>query len=181
VILGMSVPTFTTLHVVLSLIGIASGVVVLLRPTSSTKASSLNTLFLVTTIAASVTGFFFMLIVLRFRLGHTLGVVSLVALAPTVFALYRHRLAGPWRAIFVAGATVALYLNAFIAVRQAFGKIGFLRTLPQAEVASPLLLAHLLVLAICVWLGIHAYARLQPGGAPRRARPRHLRVADRWN
>ena len=180
-ILGLSIPTFTTLHVVLSLVGIASGVLVLLRPSASTKASSLNALFLATTIAASVTGLLFMVVVLRFRLGHQLSVISLVVLAPAVLALYRHRLAGPWRAIFVAGATVALYVNAFIGVRQAFAKIDFLRTLPATEFASPLLLAHLLVLAICLWLGFHAFAALQPGGGPRRARPRPLRVADRWN
>lgn len=180
-IFGMSPSTFTTLHVVLSLIGIASGVLVLLRPSAATKTSSLNTLFLATTIAANVTGLLFMVAFPRFRLGHTLGVVSLVVLVPTVLALYRHWLAGPWRGIFVAGATIALYLNAFIGVMQAFGKIAFLRALPPTAFASPLLLAHLLMLAICVWLGVHAFASLQPGVTkPRRVRPRPLRVADRW-
>ena len=179
-IFGLSVPTFTTLHVVLSLVGIASGVLVLLRPSASTKASSLNALFLATTIAASVTGLLFMVAFPRFRLGHMLGVVSLIVLVPTALALYRYRLAGAWRAMFVAGATIAFYLNAFIGVMQAFGKIGFLGTLPPTSFASPLLLAHLLVLAICLWLGFHAYAHLQPGGVPQRARPRPLRIADRW-
>ncbi len=180
-IFGMSSSTFTTLHVALSLLGIASGILVLLRPSASTKASSLNTLFLATTLVASVTGLLFLVAFPRFRLGHTLGVVSLLVLAPTLLALYRHRLVGPWRGIFVAGATVALYLNAFISVMQAFAKIGFLRALPPTALASPLLLAHLLVLAICVWLGVHAFAALQPGVTkPRRARPRPLRVVDRW-
>jgi hypothetical protein len=96
-ILGMSISTFTAVHVVLSLVGIASGVLVLLRPRASTKVSSLTALFLTTTIAASVTGFLFLFIAVRFGLGHALGVVSLVVLAPTVLALYRHRLAGAWR------------------------------------------------------------------------------------
>jgi hypothetical protein len=181
VILGLSIPTFTMLHVVVSLVGIASGVLVLLRPSASTKASSLNTLFLATTIAASVTGLMYMFVVLRFRLGHQLSVVSLAVLAPAVLALYRYRLTGAWRAVFVAGSTIALYLNGFIAVRQAFAKIDFLRMLPPTEFASPILLAHLLVLSICLWLGFHAYAALQPGAKPRRARPRPLRVADRWS
>ena len=179
-IFGLSLSTFTTVHVVLSLIGIASGVLVLLRPSASTKASSLNTLFLATTIAASITGLLFIVAFPRFRLGHTLGVVSLAVLVPTMLALYRRRLAGLWRGVFVAGASGALYLNAFIAVMQAFGKIDFLRALPPTALASPLLLAQLLLVATCVWLGFHAYTRLELRSAPHRARPWRLRVADRW-
>jgi hypothetical protein len=180
-IFGMSISTFTTIHVVLSLIGIASGILALLLPGGSRKAAGLTALFLSTTIAASVTGLLFFVEFPRFRLGHALGVTSLAVLAPTMLALYRYRLAGAWRPIYVIGATVALYLNAFIGVMQAFAKIGYLRDLPPTAFASPLLLAHLLLPAICLWLGIHALASLQSGGAaPRRARTRPLRVVDRW-
>ena len=103
---------------------------------------------------------------------------------PTLLALCRHRLAGPWRGTYVAGAATLLYLNAFIAVMQAFAKIGFLRALPATSIGSPSFLAHLLVLAISVWLAFHAFAHLQPGqSATRQARPRRtkpLRIADRW-
>jgi hypothetical protein len=178
----MSLSTFTVVHVVLSLVGIASGVLVLLRPSASPKAWGLATLFLVTTLAASITGLLYLLAFPRFRMGHGIGIASLVVFVPTVLALWRHRLAGPWRGIWVTGAATLLYLNAFIAVMQAFGKIGFLRALPATSIGSPLFIAHLLVLAISVWLAIHAYTWLQPGGAPRRVRrPRPLRVADRWN
>ena len=180
-ILGMSLSTYTVVHVVLSLLGIASGVLVLLRPSTSPKAWGLTTLFLATTLAASVTGLLYLLPFPRFRLGHGIGVASLLVFVPTLLALYRHRLAGPWRGVYVAGAATLLYLNAFISVMQAFAKIGFLRALPAATLGSPLFLAHLLVLATCVWLAIHAFAHLQPGGPPRRIRPRPLRVADRWN
>lgn len=177
----MSLATFTVVHVVLSLVGIASGVLVLLRPSAAPKAWGLTTLFLVTTLAASVTGLLYLLAFPRIRLGHGLGIASLLVFVPTVLALYRHRLAGPWRGIWVTGAATVLYLNAFIAVMQAFAKVDFLRALPATTIGSPLFLAHLLVLAIAVWLAIHAYTSLQPGGAPRRRRPRPLRVADRWN
>lgn len=183
----MSLSTFTTLHVVISLIGIASGVIVLLRRCRKPTVWGLTTLFLVTTLAASVTGLLYLVSFPRFRLGHGIGVASLVVFAPTVLALWRHRLAsapshGVWRGIWVTGAATLLYLNAFIAVLQAFGKIGFLRTLPATSIGSPLFIAHLLVLAISVWLAIHAFTGLRPGGAPRRIRrPRPLRVADRWN
>ena len=177
----MSLSTFTVVHVVLSLVGIASGVLVLRRPSASPKAWGLTTLFLATTLATSVTGLLYLLEFPRFRLGHGIGVASLLVFVPTLLALWRHRLVGPWRGIYVTGAATLLYLNAFIAVMQAFAKIGFLRALPATSLGSPLFLAHLLVLAISVWLAIHAFAYLQPGGASRRIRARALRVADRWN
>lgn len=181
-IFGMSLSTFTVVHVVLSLVGIASGVLVLLRPSASPKAWGLTTLFLVTTIAASVTGLLYLLLFPRFGMGHGLAIASLAIFVPTLMALWRHRPAGPWRGIWVAGAATLLYLNAVIAVMQAFGKIGFLRALPSTSIGSPLFISHLLVLAISVWLAIHAFTALQPGGAPRRVRrPRPLRVADRWH
>ncbi|MPZ35316.1 MAG: hypothetical protein GEV13_30805 [Rhodospirillales bacterium] len=177
----MSLSTFTVVHVVLSLLGIASGVLVLLRPSASPKAWGLTTLFLAATLATSVTGLLYLLPFPRLRLGHGIAVASLLVFVPTLLALWHHRLAGPWRATYVAGVATLLYLNAFIAVMQAFAKIGFLRALPATTIGSPLFLAHLLVLAICVWLAIHAFTSLQAGGAPRRSRPRPLRVADRWN
>ncbi len=176
----MSLSTFTVVHVVLSLVGIASGVLVLAHPSASPKAWGPTTLFLVTTLAASVTGLLYLLLFPRFGTGHGIGVASLLVFVPTLLALWRHRLAGAWRATWVTGAATLLYLNAFIAVMQAFTKIGLLRALPATSIGSPPLIAHLLVLAISVWLAIHAFTTLQPGGAPRRAR-RPLRVADRWN
>jgi hypothetical protein len=184
VIFGMSLSTFTVVHVVLGLLGIATGVLVLLRPSASPKAWGLTTLFLATTFAASVTGLLYLLPFPRIRLGHWLGVASLLLFVPTLLALWRHRLAGPWRVTYVAGAATLLYLNAFIAVMQAFAKIGFLRPLPSTTLGSPPFLAHLLVLAICVWLAIHAFTSLQASQSnTSRARPRRtkpLRIADRW-
>lgn len=179
-IFGMSLPTYTVVHVVLSLLGIASGLVVLLRPSASPKAWGLTMLFLVTTLASSVTGLLYLTAFPRFGMGHGIGVASLLIGGPTLLALYRHRLAGSWGRAYVAGATSLLYLNAFIGVWQAFGKIDFLAALPATTLGSPLLLAHLLLIAACLWLGMHALASL--GGRPHRRRSqRPLRVADRWN
>jgi hypothetical protein len=181
-ILGLSLSTYTVVHVVLSLLGIASGVLVLLRPSASPKAWGLTTLFLATTLAASVTGLLFLLAFPRFGMGHGISIASLLILVPTLLALYRHRLAGSWRGTYVAGATSLLYFNAFIGLWQAFAKIASLAALPATRFGSPLLLAHLLLIAICLWLGMHALASL--GAGPRRPkpqRPRPLRVVDRWN
>jgi len=177
----MSLSTFTVVHVVLSLVGIASGVLVLLRPSASPKAWGLTTLFLVTTLAASVTGLLYLLAFPRFGMGHAIGIASLVVFVPTLLALYRHRLAGNWRQVWVAGAATLLYLNAFIAVVQAFSKSGYLRTLPATTLVSPPLLAHFLLVFVCLWLALHAINALRPDNADANGRRvKHLYVVDRW-
>jgi hypothetical protein len=177
--IGMSLSTYTAVHVVLSLVGIAAGVLVLLRRPTSPKAWSLTTLFLATTLAGNVTGLLYLLAFPRFGMGHGIGIASLIVFIPTLLGLRRRQRGGPWHRTYVAGATTLLYLNAFIAVMQAFAKIGFLHTLPSTGVASPLLLAHLLLLAICLWLGLHALDTTPRRVKPRRPKP--LRIADRWN
>ncbi|WP_421999716.1 hypothetical protein [Reyranella sp.] len=177
---GLSLPTFTALHVALSLVAIAAGVIALLRPAMPARASSVATLFLATTLATTLTGLLFALPFPRFGLGHGIGIVSLVVLPPTALALHRHRASGNWRRTYVGGATLLLYLNAFIGVRQAFAKIGFLRDLPATPGGSPLLLAHLLLVMVCLWLALHAAARLQSVAPKPRRRARPLYVVDRW-
>jgi hypothetical protein len=158
---GMSSSTFTAAHVALSLIGIASGVFVLVGMLHARRTAGLTAVFLLSTLATSVTGFLFASA--RLGPGHAIGAVSLVVLAPTLLALYRYRLAGPWRWIYVAGATTALYLNVVIGVWQAFGKIAVLRPLAPSLAAPPLVGTQLAVLAIFVILGVLAVKRFQPG------------------
>jgi hypothetical protein len=124
-ILGMSTSTFTLVHVILSLIGIFTGLVVLFAMFGSKTASGWTALFLATTVLTSVTGFFFP----RDQLlpSHIVGIISLVVLAVAIFAFYVRHLAGPWRWIYVAGAVLALYLNVFVGVVQAFQKAAFLK------------------------------------------------------
>ena len=55
----MSLYAFTALHVAISLIGIASGFVVLFGMIAANKHPGVTSLFLVTTILTSVTGFMF--------------------------------------------------------------------------------------------------------------------------
>ena len=164
-ILGLSLSTFTALHVFPSLIGIASGVVVLMDTLRSRQAAGITAAFLMTTLAASVTGFMFPST--RLGPGHVVGAVSLAVMAPTLLALYRFRLAGPWRWIYAVGVATALYLNVVIGVLQAFGRIAFLRPLAPSLSAPPLLAAQLAVLAIFVTLGVLTVKRFAapPGGA----------------
>jgi hypothetical protein len=159
-ILGMSTEAFTLLHVVISLIAIASGVVVTIGMWRAQKLQGWSAVFLATTIATSVTGFLFHS--KSFGAPHVVGVISLVILAVALIALYGYRLAGAWRWIYVAGALAAFYLNVFVAVVQAFQKLPFLRALAPKGSEPPFALTQLLVLAGFIALGVVAARRFHP-------------------
>jgi hypothetical protein len=57
--LGMSLSTFTTVHVIISLVGIGSGLIVIFGMLSARRLNGWTALFLVTTVLTSVTGFGF--------------------------------------------------------------------------------------------------------------------------
>ena len=103
-ILGMTF--FTAVHVLLSLIGILSGLVVLVGLCTANPMNAWTLLFLISTLATSVTGFFFPFHGFTPALG--LGIVSTVILATAISARYRFHLAGAWRWVFVVGAVAAL-------------------------------------------------------------------------
>src|ERR1700738_4414391 len=107
----MILSAFTLFHVVLSLVGIGSGIVVLYGLLASKRFDGWTTLFLATTVATSVTGFLFP--VNQFLPSHGVGIVSLIVLAIAILARHRFRLAGGWRRTYAITAVIALYLNVF--------------------------------------------------------------------
>jgi hypothetical protein len=159
-ILGMSTATFTTLHLILSLIGIVSGIIALFGMLGARRPDGWTALFLATTVLTSVTGFFFP----RDHLlpSHIVGIISLVVLAVAMLALYIYHLAGAWRWIYVVSAVAALYFNLFVGVVQAFQKLPFLQPLAPTQSEPPFLAAQLVVLAIVIVLGILAVLRFRP-------------------
>src|ERR1700739_812722 len=66
---------------------------------------------------------------------------SFVVLALAILARYAFHLAGPWRKTFVVCAVLALYLNCFVAVVQAFLKGPALIALAPTQQEPPLLVA----------------------------------------
>jgi hypothetical protein len=159
-ILGMSLATFTAVHVVISLIGIAAGLVVVVGMLSASGLPGWTALFLATTVLTSVTGFFFP--AAQVLPSHVVGAISLVVLTITLVALYLKRLAGSWRWIYVAGAVLAVYLNAFVGVVQAFLKVPALNRLAPTQSEPPFLVAQLTVVALFVVLGIRAAMKFHP-------------------
>jgi hypothetical protein len=159
-ILGMSLSSFTFVHTALSLVGIFAGLIVLFGLFSSKRLEGWTAVFLFTTVLTSVTGFFFP--VDRILPSHVVGVISLVVLAVTLAALYLYRLAGRWRGLYVATAVFALYLNVFVGVVQAFGKVPFLKALAPTQKDLPFIVAQGVVLLIFVYLGIKAVRFFHP-------------------
>ncbi len=90
---------FTLIHVAISLAGILSGFVVLLGLLAAKRLDGWTALFLATTAATSVTGFFFPFHGVTPAI--VVGVISLVVLAVAAFARYARNLAGAWRKTYV--------------------------------------------------------------------------------
>ena len=158
--LGLSLSAFTTLHVVLSLIGLLSGVVVVFGMLAGQRLPTWTALFLATTILTSVTGFMFPFS--RLLPSHMVGIISLLVLAIAVPAYYGFRLAGPWRWVYVVTAVIALYLNAFVAVVQAFQKLPVLAPLAPTQSEPPFVAAQLALLVIATLLVALAVRAFHP-------------------
>src|SRR5277367_5619406 len=134
--LGLSLHAVTILHVVISLIGIVSGLVVLFGLFKSQLMPGMTAIFLLTTILTNATGFMFPFE--KLLPSHIIAILSLVLLAIACIALYAMKLAGAWRWIYVVTAMVSLYLNIFVLVIQSFLKIPFLHALaPSVPPSEP--------------------------------------------
>ena len=164
-VLGMRLPTFTLLHVAISLIGIVSGLVVMFGLLSADRRPGWTALFLLTTILTSVTGFGFPFT--KLLPSHVVGIISLVLLAIAVVALYVGHLSGAWRWIYVVTAMTSLYLNIFVLVIQGFLKVGPLHALAPSIPPSepPFAVVQGVVLVAFLILTIGAVRRFRPVAA----------------
>jgi len=116
-ILGMSLSTFVTAHVIISLIGIVAGIIVMFGLLGSNRMPGLTAIFLLFTILTSATGFLIPPLLTETLLpSHMIGILSLVLLAIACIALYGMELSGAWRWIYVVTAMISLYLNVFVLV-----------------------------------------------------------------
>jgi hypothetical protein len=157
--LGLSLAAFTELHVVISLIGIAGGLVFFGALIGGRWLSLWNGIFLVFTILTSATGFLFP----PKPIGppFIFGVVSLVLLAIALLALHVGKAAGGWRKLYVAAALIAQWLNMVVLVVQSYQKIPALHALAPLG-NEPAVLATQAVVALLVlytaWKTVRARA-----------------------
>jgi hypothetical protein len=159
-VLGMSLSTYTFLHVLISLIGIGSGLVVMYGLLIGKRLDGITAIFLVTTVLTSVTGFGFP--VEHLLPSHIVGIISLVVLAVAIPARYLFHLSGVWRPVFVIGSALALYFNVFVLVVQAFEKVPALKAMAPTQKEPPFLIAQLAVLLVFSILTIFATLRFHP-------------------
>ena len=100
---------YTIIHVLISLVGIFTGLIVLFGMLAGNRLDGWTKWLLMTTVATSVTGFFFPFH--GFTPAIALGIMSLILLAVAIFARYSRQLAGHWRWIYVVGAGLFQHLR----------------------------------------------------------------------
>jgi len=159
-ILGLTLVQFTFLHVFLSLVGIGAGIFIIFGLLTSRRLSILTTLFLITTVATSLTGFLFPFN--GITPGIILGILSLIVLILAIFALYVRKLAGGWRATYVVSVCVAFYFNFFVLVAQGFAKVPALHSIAPTQAAPGFLITQLAVLLIFILLTVRAVKKFHP-------------------
>lgn len=166
-IIGLSIHSFTIVHVAITLVAIVSGLVVLVGMLGAHGLPALTALFLITTVLTSVTGFMFPLS--GFTPAVATGVISIVALAIALVALYVKRLSGSWRWIYVTSALAALYFNVFVLIVQSFEKLQALHALAPTQTGLPFLVAQGVTLMAFLVLGTMAVMRFRPAPQARMA------------
>lgn len=159
-VLGMSLPMFTLVHIAISVVAIALGFVVLGGLLKSDRMPSATAWFLILTIATSVTGFFFPFTTLL--PSHITGILSLVLLAIAVYALYVKKLSGIWRGAYVVTALLALWFNVFVFIVQSFIRFPALQTLAPKQAEPPFLVTQGLTLAVFVIVIFFALKKFRP-------------------
>jgi hypothetical protein len=149
----------TVVHVVISLVGIATGLVVTYGFLTAKRLDAWAGVFLATTVLTSVTGFLFP--IERFTPGLALGILSLLVLGVAVVARYALHLTGVWRPVYVVSSVIALYFNFFVLVAQLFQKVPALNALAPTQSEPPFLVAQVIVLALFVTIAIGGAIRFR--------------------
>jgi hypothetical protein len=164
-VLGMSLQTFTLVHVIISLIAIAAGLIVMFGLLSSNSMPGLTAIFLLFTILTNATGFLFPF--KELLPSYIIAGISLVLLVIACLALYGMKLSGAWRPVYVVTAMISLYFNVFVLIIQSFLKIPALAALapavPPAPPSGPVFAAvQGIVLVFFVVVTIGAWRRFKP-------------------
>jgi hypothetical protein len=159
----MILQIYTIVHVLISLVGIFTGLIVLFGMLAGNRLDGWTKWFLITTVLTSVTAFFFPFH--GFTPAIALAIMSLFVLSIAIFARCSRQLAGHWRWIYVICAVTALYFNVFVAIVQSFEKIPALHAMAPTQTEPPFKHTQLVVLALFILLGIVAVIRFRLGPA----------------
>jgi hypothetical protein len=132
---------------------------------ASHRLPGTTALFLFTTALTSVTGFLFPIHAFTPALG--VGILACVILVVALFALYKERLAGAWRWIYVITAIVSLYLNVFVLIAQSFMKVSALNALAPTQSEPQFAITQAATLVLFIVIGLIAVANFRPVTAVR--------------
>jgi hypothetical protein len=161
-ILGLSLPVFALLHVIISLVGIFAGLVVVGGFMAGKLLRGWTGLFLATTILTNVTGFFFPLCEAP-AVAHPGRHLARPAAHRPSSRCTASTWKGGWRKTFVILSVATLYFNCFVLVVQLFSKFPLLIATAPTQKEPPFAITHLLVLVIFVWLGRAAVKGFRSG------------------
>jgi hypothetical protein len=150
---------FTLFHVALSPIGILAGFIAVFGLLAYKLLPGWTRWFLVTTLLASITGYFFP--VHRLLPSHIVGLISIISLSVALYALYGKKLAGGWRRTYAITATLSLYLNFFVLIVQLFEKVPALKALAPTQSEPPFKIAQLTPLVVFILLTILSAVRFR--------------------
>jgi hypothetical protein len=153
-ILGLTIPQFTLLHVAISLVAILAGLVALPALARGSILPRVTGVFLWMTLLTSLTGFLFPIASFTPALGF--GIISTLLLAASLWAWYGRKLAGRARTIYAVTATIALWLNLFVLIVQSFLKVPALNALAPNGNEPPFLIAQVVLLIAVLVLGYKA-------------------------
>lgn len=154
-ILGLTIPQFTTLHVLISFVGIIAGLIALPAFARGRLLPRTNVIFLWFTLLTSLTGFLFPIVAFTPALGT--GIVSTLVLAVAFWAWYARKLAGRAAPAYAITATMALWLNLFVLVVQSFLKVPALNALAPTGTEPPFAAAQGALLIAMIGLGYLAF------------------------
>jgi hypothetical protein len=157
---GLTTATFTLVHVIISLIGIGSGLLVAYGLLKGKRLDGATAIFLVTTLLTSITGFAFPNE--HVTPGIVVGIISVVLLAFAIPARYLFAMRGPWRIIYVITGMISLYLNVFVFVVQLFEKVPALKALAPTQKEPPFLVAQVALMIVFIVLTVLAAKRFRP-------------------
>lgn len=162
-ILGLSISQFIALHVAISFIAIAAGLVAMPAFAARRRVPGMMSLFLVTTMLTSFTGFLFPFRGFTPALGT--GIVSTIVLIIAFVAYYGYRLRGRSGIVYAVSATAALWLNLFVLVVQSFLKVPALNVLAPTGTELPFALTQGALLIVMIGLGWIAVQSVRKGTA----------------
>jgi len=154
-ILGLDIAAFTQIHVIISLIAIATGLVAILGLIGNRLYTGLTAVFLLTTVLTSVTGFLFPNKTVT--PGIIVGVLSMIVLVLAIIALYAGHLRGSWRGTYVISASIALYFNVFVLFAQLFGKVPALKAIAPTQASPVFGITQVVLMVVFIYITVRAF------------------------